>query len=467
MAPSAKPGENMLWGGRFTGGLDPLMVAYNESIHFDKNLYKQDILGSIAFARANKKGGILTEDEFDKIEKGLQAVMQEWDEGKFVIVPGVDEDIHTANERRLGEVIGKEVAGKLHTGRSRNEQVACDMRMWLRDELRKIEEHLVTFLKVAADRAESEVEHVMPGYTHLQRAQPIRWSHWVMSYSLAFASDLERLREVVKRVNRSPLGCGALAGNPFNIDREMMAEELGFDGLLWNSMGGVADRDFVAEMLQWASMLMQHVSRWAEDLIIYSTAEFGFVRLADAYSTGSSLMPQKKNPDSLELLRGKSGRVFGQMTGFMTTLKGLPSTYNKDLQESWEVMLDTVKTVSDSIQISTGVLATLDIKPEKMKAALDPFMLATDIADYLVRKGVPFRETHHISGRVVALSENTDTPMNELTYEQLKSVDERFEKDIAEYFDYERSVEMRAAKGGTSKASVLEQIQVLRQALDA
>ncbi|KAI0885412.1 argininosuccinate lyase [Annulohypoxylon maeteangense] len=467
MASTTKPGENMLWGGRFTGGLDPLMVAYNESIHFDKALYKQDILGSIAFARANNKGGILTDDEFSKIESGLQAVMREWDEGKFVIVPGVDEDIHTANERRLGEVIGKEVAGKLHTGRSRNEQVACDMRMWLRDELRKIEDHLITFLKVAADRAEHEVQYVMPGYTHLQRAQPIRWSHWIMSYSLAFASDLERLREVVKRVNKSPLGCGALAGNPFNIDRDMMAAELGFDGLLWNSMGGVADRDFVAETLQWASMLMQHVSRWSEDLIIYSTAEFGFVRLADAYSTGSSLMPQKKNPDSLELLRGKSGRVFGQMAGFMTTLKGLPSTYNKDLQESWEAMLDTVKTVSDSIQIATGVLATLDIKPEKMKAALDPFMLATDIADYLVRKGVPFRETHHISGRVVALSEQTDTPMNELSYDQLKSIDARFEQDIAEYFDYERSVEMRAAKGGTSKESVLEQIKVLRGTLGA
>lgn len=442
------------------------MVAYNESIRFDKALYKQDILGSIAFARANLKGGILTEDEFTKLEAGLQAVMKEWEEDKFVIVPGVDEDIHTANERRLGEIIGKDVAGKLHTGRSRNEQVACDMRMWLRDELRNIDQHIVTFLKVAADRAEREVEHVMPGYTHLQRAQPIRWSHWVMSYSLAFANDLERLREVIKRVNQSPLGCGALAGNPFNIDRDMMAAELGFEGLLWNSMGGVADRDFVAETLQWAAMLMQHVSRWAEDLIIYSTAEFGFVRLADAYSTGSSLMPQKKNPDSLELLRGKSGRVFGQMAGFMCTLKGLPSTYNKDLQESWEAMLDTVKTVSDSVQIATGVLATLDIKPQKMKAALDPFMLATDIADYLVRKGVPFRETHHISGRVVALSEQTDTPMNELTYDQLKGVDARFEPDIAESFDYERSVEMRSAKGGTSKDSVLQQIKVLRQMLD-
>jgi argininosuccinate lyase len=339
------------------------------------------------------------------------------------------------------------------------------MRMWLRDELRTIEKYLVSFLRMTVRRAEQEVDLVMPGYTHLQRAQPIRWSHWMLSYALAFASDLERLREVIRRVNRSPLGCGALAGNPFGIDREMMAKELGFEGLLWNSMGGVADRDFVAETLQWGAMLMQHVSRWAEDLIIYSSAEFGFVRLADAYSTGSSLMPQKKNPDSLELLRGKSGRAFGHMAGFMMTLKGLPSTYNKDLQESVEPMLDHVKTVSDSIQIAEGVLATLQTQPAKMQAALDPFMLATDLADYLVRKGVPFRETHHISGRCVALSEQTGTPMNELTYEQLKGVDARFEKDVAAVFNYESSVEMRSAKGGTSRASVLEQVEVIKKLL--
>lgn len=441
------------------------MVHYNESIYFDRALYKQDLLGSIAFARANAKAGIISQKEFSKLESGLKAVEQEWANGTFKIVPGVDEDIHTANERRLGEIIGKDVAGKLHTGRSRNEQVATDMRMWLRDELHKIEDFLVSFLNVIAQRAESEIDILMPGYTHLQRAQPIRWSHWMLSYGFAFANDLDRLREVIKRVNKSPLGCGALAGNPFGIDRDMMAEELGFEGLLWNSMGGVADRDFVAETLQWGSMLMQHISRWAEDLIIYSTAEFGFVQLADAYSTGSSLMPQKKNPDSLELLRGKSGRAFGHMAGFMMTLKGLPSTYNKDLQESWEPMLDHVKTVGDSIQIAEGVLATLETRPEKMKAALDPFMLATDVADYLVRKGVPFRETHHISGRCVALSEQTGTPMNELTYEQLKGVDARFEKDIAEAFDYEKSVEMRSARGGTSKSSVLEQVKVLRSML--
>lgn len=441
------------------------MVQYNESIHFDRALFAQDITGSIAFARANAKAGIITQDEFSKLEQGLLAVKKEWEEGTFKIVPGVDEDIHTANERRLGEIIGKDVAGKLHTGRSRNEQVATDMRMWLRDELRKIEKHLQDFLSVTAARAEQEIDVIMPGYTHLQRAQPVRWSHWMLSYGFAFASDLERLREVIKRVNRSALGCGALAGNPFGIDREMMSKELGFDGLLWNSMGAVADRDFVAETLQWGAMLMQHISRWSEDLIIYSTSEFGFVRLADAYSTGSSLMPQKKNPDSLELLRGKAGRAFGHMAGFMMTQKGIPSTYNKDLQESWEPMLDHVKTVSDSIQIANGVLATLSIQPEKMKESLDPFMLATDLADYLVRKGVPFRETHHISGRCVALSEQTGIPMDKLSYEQLKGIDARFEEDISKVFDYEKSVEMRSAKGGTSKACVLEQIQVLKSML--
>lgn len=449
------------------GGLDPLMVSYNESIYYDRAFYAEDIRGSIAWARANKNGGILSEHEFSEIERGLKAVEDEWKSGKFDIKPGVDEDIHTANERRLGEIIGTGIAGKLHTGRSRNEQVATDMRLWLRAQLESIEEFLVDFLKVTASRAEQEIEHVMPGYTHLQRAQPIRWSHWMLSYGMAFASDLQRLREVKKRVNRSPLGCGALAGNPFGIDRDAMAKELGFETLIYNSMAGVADRDFVVEFMQWGSMLMLHLSRWAEDLIIYSSGEFNFVKLADAYSTGSSLMPQKKNPDSLELIRGKSGRAFGQMTGLMMTIKGIPSTYNKDLQESVEPMLDHVKTVGDSIQIATGVLSTLAIQPKNMLASLSPDMLATDLADYLVRKGVPFRETHHISGQVVALAEKTGTPMDELSFEQLQTVDQRFEKDILEVFDYQKSVEMRSASGGTSKSSVLEQTKVLKEIVEA
>lgn len=465
--PPQDGGSTKLWGGRFSGATDPIMTQYNESIYFDQAFYSQDIRGSIAYARANTKNKILTQDEFSEIERGFQQVLKEWQDGTFEIKPGVDEDIHTANERRLGEVIGKDIAGKLHTGRSRNDQVATDMRMWLREQLDKLEGYLMDFLKVIAARSEKEIEHVMPGYTHLQRAQPIRWSHWMLMYGSYFASDLQRLREVKARVNKCPLGCGALAGNPFNVDREAMAKELGFDGLIMNSMAGVGDRDFVVDTMQWGSMLMTHMSRWAEDLIIYSSGEFSFVKLADAYSTGSSLMPQKKNPDSLELLRGKSGRAFGQMTGLMMSIKGIPSTYNKDLQESVEPLLDHVKTVGDSLQIATGVLSTLAIQPENMLKSLTPDMLATDLADYLVRKGVPFRETHHISGRVVALAEDEGQPMDKLSFEQLQGVDKRFEKDVLKVFDYQKSVEMRSAKGGTSKSAVMEQIEAIKKTLSA
>ncbi|KAH8685544.1 argininosuccinate lyase-like protein [Tricladium varicosporioides] len=464
-APGSKPGENMLWGGRFTGGLDPLMVSYNESIYYDCKFYAQDIRGSIAWARANLKAGILTAAEFSAIESGFEKVKAEWEAGTFKIISGVDEDIHTANERRLGEIIGKEIGGKLHTGRSRNEQVATDMRLWLRDELREIEIILVDFLKVITSRAEAEIDYIMPGYTHLQRAQPIRWSHWMLSYGMAFASDLDRLREVIARVNLSPLGAGALAGNCFGLDRQAMAKELGFDGLLMNSMAAVSSRDFVLETMQWGSFLMNHISRIAEDLIVYGTSEFAFVRLADAYSTGSSLMPQKKNSDSLELLRGKSGRAFGQMAGLMMTIKGLPSTYNKDLQESVEPMFDHVKTVSDSIQIATGVLSTLTINPEKMKASLDPFMLATDLADYLVKKGVPFRETHHISGQCVAASEKTKVSMDKFSVADFQKIDSRFGDDVLDIFDYEHSVEQHSAQGGTARKSVEEQIAMLKKML--
>ncbi|KAK0103488.1 argininosuccinate lyase [Cadophora gregata] len=375
-----------LWGGRFTGASDPLMDQYNESLSVDRVMYAQDIKGSIAYARANVNTGILTQEEFETIEKGLGEIMKEWEEGKFVSRPG-DEDIHTANERRLGDIIGTHIAGKLHTGRSRNDQVATDMRMWLRDELVIIEEYLVDLLKVIAQRAEQDIDYIMPAYTHLQRAQPIRWSQWLLSYAVAFQLDLERLRFTKKTVNKSPLGCGAVAGNAFGIDRVAMAKELGFEGLIMNSMSAVGDRDFVVEVLQCAATIGSHLSRWSEDLIIYSSLEFGYVKLADAYTTGSSLMPQKKNSDSLELLRGKSGRIFGAMAGLMMSIKGIPSTYNKDLQESVQPMLDTVKTLKDSLQIAARSLATATVYPEKMRAALSPDMLATDLAEYLVRKG--------------------------------------------------------------------------------
>lgn len=428
-------------------------------------MYRADIIGSQAYAKALEKVGILTEHELSELIRGLDLVLAEWKAGKFEIVPGVDEDIHTANERRLGELIGTHIAGKLHTGRSRNDQVATDMRIWLRDNIDELDTVLVDFLRVCVSRAESDIDVLMPGYTHLQRAQPIRWSHWVMAHAAWFLTDLTRLRQLRPRVNQCPLGCGALAGNAFSVDREFLAEELGFDGVIPNSLFGVADRDFVVETLQWSATLMNHISRWAEDLIIFSTGEFGFVNLADAYSTGSSLMPQKKNPDSLELLRGKSGRVFGQMSGFMYTLKGLPLTYNKDLQEDKEPLFDCVKTVLDSIRIATGVLSTMKINPKKMHEALAADMLATDLADYLVRKGVPFRETHHVSGSAVRLAEEKGCQISELSVADFKGLHEQFEDDVVEVFDFEASVERRAAIGGTAKKCVLQQVEEVRKML--
>ncbi len=440
------------------------MTSYNESLSYDRRMYKADIQGSITYSRALAKVEILNIHETAEIERGLLLVLEEWNSNTFSIKEG-DEDIHTANERRLGELIGTQIAGKLHTGRSRNDQVATDMRLYLRSEIDAIDGFLTGFLGTLAERAEAEIKVLMPGYTHLQRAQPIRWSHFLCSHAQAFLGDLERLRQIRTRVNRNPLGSGALAGNPFAVDREFIAAELGFEGCLENSMNAVSDRDFVAEFMMWSSLLTSHISKFAEDLIIYSTAEFGFVNLSDAYSTGSSLMPQKKNPDSLELLRGKSGRVFGQMSGFLMTMKGVPSTYNKDLQEDKEPLFDCIKTVADSLQIFTGVLATLRINPQKMKAALTGDMLATDLADYLVRKGVPFRTTHHVSGSCVKAAEERGISISDLSLKELKLIHEGFEADVVDVWSFEKSVEKRTSRGGTSKAGVLKQIELIQAAL--
>ncbi|OLL25114.1 putative argininosuccinate lyase [Neolecta irregularis DAH-3] len=452
-----------LWGGRFAGKTDPLMSLYDNSLPIDKILFGHDITGSIAYAKAIEKAGILTPIERSKIIEGLNQVKNEWMTGNFKTVES-DEDIHTANERRLGEIIGS-VAGKLHTGRSRNEQVATDVRLWLRDETKKTLDLLRGLISIFIHRAEKEIDVLMPGYTHLQRAQPIRWSHFLLSHANYIQTDLQRLSQLLPRINQSPLGAGALAGNPFSIDRQFLAEQLGFEGIINNSLTAVSDRDFIVEWLSWASLTMTHISRIAEDLIIYSTQEFGFVKLADAYSTGSSLMPQKKNPDSLELLRGKAGRVFGHMAGFMCTLKSLPSSYNKDLQEDKEPLFDAVKTISHSLQILSGVISTLSIFPEKMQAALSMEMLATDLADYLVMKGVPFRETHHISGRAVSLAEEKKVALSELKLDDLKGINVLFEEDLAAVFDFEKSVERRNAIGGTSKSSVKKQIEEFRQVI--
>ncbi|KAI0306536.1 argininosuccinate lyase [Multifurca ochricompacta] len=455
--------KQKLWGGRFTGDTDPLMHAFNQSLEYDQRMYAADIRGSIAYAKSLTLVGILNKDEEAEITQGLIAVGKEWENGQFQVQPD-DEDIHTANERRLSELIGP-LGGKLHTGRSRNDQVATDMRIWLLEQVKDIETSLVALIQVMADRADKEKDYLMPGYTHLQRGQPIRWSHLLLSHAFSFCSDLERLRQLMPRISILPLGSGALAGNPFAVDRHFLAKELGFRHLAENSLWGVGDRDFVIEFMMWASLTTTHLSRISEDFIIYSTAEFGFVTLSDAYSTGSSIMPQKKNPDSLELLRGKSGRVFGNMAGFLMTYKGLPSTYNKDLQEDKEPLFDTVDTISACLRIANGVVGTLDVHPEKMRQALTMDVLATDLADYLVRKGVPFRETHHISGRAVALAESRKCQLNELTVADYKSLHADFGDDIHEVFDFEASVERRQAVGGPSRVMIDRQVAVLRERL--
>ena len=455
--------SSKLWGGRFTGATDPLMEKFNASIDFDRKLWRVDIAGSQAYARALGQAGILAADEVAALVDGLDQVAAEWEAGTFVLHAS-DEDIHTANERRLTELIGA-VAGKLHTGRSRNDQIATDVRLWLRAEITALRGHLHDLMRVAVDRAEQEIDILMPGYTHMQPAQPIRWSHWLLSHAWAWQRDAARLEELQQRVNVMPLGAGALAGNPFALDRDALAADLGFAAVTPNSLDAVSDRDFIAEFLFWATLVMVHLSRLAEDLIIYSSREFSFVTIADAYSTGSSLMPQKKNPDALELLRGKSGRLMGQMTGLMTTLKGLPSTYNKDLQEDKEPLFDAVESLSGSLQIACGVLSTLTVNPAFMAAALTPEMLATDLAEYLVRKGVPFRESHHVAGAAVRMAELQAIPLSELTVADLQSLHDAFDDDVAALWSFEYSVEQRDVQGGTSRRAVREQVAALRAAL--
>lgn len=459
------PSESKLWGGRFTGATDPLMDLYNASLPYDKKMYGVDLDGTKVYTQGLEKLGLLTAEELSEIHRGLELIRKEWADGTFVEKPG-DEDIHTANERRLGELIGKHIAGKVHTGRLRNDQVATDMRLYVRAALTTLAGQLKLLIEVLLKRGELEMEVLMPGYTHLQRAQPIRWLHWLSMYATYFTEDYERLLQIIARLNKSPLGAGALAGHPYGLDREFVAGALGFDLVIGNLLAAVLDRDFVVETMFWLLLFMNHVLRMSEDLIIYSTAEFGFVQCADAYSTGSSLMPQKKNPDSLELLRGKSGRVFGALAGFLMLLKSIPSTYNKDMQEDKEPLFDTLTTVEHLVLIATGVLLTLTINKEKMEGALTMDMLATDLADYLVRKGVPFRETHHISGECVRAAEEQKLEgIHQLTLEQLQGIDARFGADVVDVFDFETSVERRTATGGTARLAVSKQLAELAKRL--
>ena len=355
-------------------------------------MWSQDIRGSIAYAKAIGKVGIISDDEVQQIVAGLEKVYEEWKNGTFEIKPG-DEDIHTANERRLTEIIGP-TGGKLHTGRSRNDQVATDTRLWIVEAERDILKDMAVLLTAASEYAKEHIDILMAGYTHLQPAQPIRFSHWLLSHLTPLTRDAQRLKEIIPRANMCPLGSGALAGNAFGVDREFLARELGFDAVTPNSLDSVCDRDFVVEFLMWHALMLTHLSQFAEDVIITNLLKG--VEIDDAYATGSSLMPQKKNPDALELLRGKAGMALGKAVGMTATLKGLPRAYNKDLQEDKVPLFDAVDTVKDCLAIATGVILTMKPNPGMLKKALSPEMLATDLADYLVRKGVPFRETHHI-----------------------------------------------------------------------
>lgn len=371
--------SNKLWGGRFTGKTDPVMELFNNSIGYDKIMWKEDIEGSTQYAIALSKCGILTSEEASQIVDGLKLVRDEWESGNFKIAPS-DEDIHTANERRLTELIGAN-GGKLHTGRSRNDQVATDIRLWLRGSARKLLDQLHNVIMLCADLAEKKVDILQAGFTHMQPAQVIRFSHWLMSHTVPLIRDVERLRECIERINISPLGSGALAGHAFGINRAELATALEFNEPTLNSLDATSDRDFLAEFMNWASLLMIHLSQFAEDVIILNMQKC--ITMSDAYSTGSSLMPQKKNPDALELLRGKTGRIIGNANGFMCTLKGLPRAYNKDLQEDKEPLFDTVSTVEKCLLIFAGIVSTMEPVEANLKKILVPEMLATDIAEYL------------------------------------------------------------------------------------
>lgn len=445
-----------MWGGRFTKTIDDKFAYLNNSFRFDWRLYDADIRGSIAYAKALARAGIVTDAERDALIDGLTRVKAEFDARTFESKPN-DEDIHTAVERRLGEFVGA-VAGKLHTGRSRNDQVATDTRLFVRDAISNIQLLISNLQSAIIEKSEHHLDVIMPGYTHVQRAQPVLFAHWLMSYFWMLYRDAERLENCHKRVAVLPLGAGAIAGNALGIDREFLARELGFARVSENSIDAVSDRDFIAEYLFDAALLGVHLSRLGEDLVYYSSAEFGFITMDDAYATGSSLMPQKKNPDAMELARGKSARLIGDLTILLTLLKGLPSSYDKDLQEDKEPLFDAVDTLDALLPVVAGVVRTMRVNAETMRAALDASMLATDLADYLVRRGMPFRDAHRKAGEAVKLAEARGIALSELSLEEYKNIASEFDADVKNVFDFAQSVASRAVIGGTAPNAVREQI---------
>ena len=446
-----------LWGSRFEAQTDALMEQFQDSIGFDQRLYRADVLGSRAYAHALHRAGLLTADECQAIEHGLDQVLQEFEARAFRIAK-TDEDIHTAVERRLSELVGS-AAGKLHTGRSRHDQVATDTRLYLLEQIDLLDRLLSEVQGAITIRAEAHLGVIMPGYTHLQPAQPILFSHWLMAYFWMLQRDRDRLADSRRRTSVLPLGASALAGNGFPIDCDAVAAELGFGDTARNSLDAVSDRDFVGEFLFSAALLQTHLSRLAEDLIIWSNPSFGFIEIDEQYATGSSIMPQKRNPDALELLRGKTGRMNGNLVTILTVLKGTPSAYNKDFQEDKEPLFDAVDTLRLALPVTAGVIATMRVRHRRMEEALDDGMLATELADYLVTKGVPFRESHHLVGQVVRLAEARGCTLRTLALEAYRGIDSRFGEDLYGVLDHKQAVLRRSVPCGTSPSAVKAQIE--------
>ena len=451
-----------LWAGRTDGQTDRLADDFNSSIGFDCRMYRQDITGSMAHAAMLGATGILPKADADTLIDGLQTVLDDLGSGKLQFDPTC-EDIHMFVEQVLTERLG-DVGKKLHTARSRNDQVALDLRMYLREQCDAISAQVKTLIEALVDRAAEYKSAIMPGYTHLQRAQPITFGHHLMAYAMMLLRDRSRLADCRKRMNRSPIGCCALAGTTYPTDRAMEAAQLGFDGICMNSLDGVSDRDFCAEFLSALSILMMHLSRLSEELILWTSWEFGFVELSDAYTTGSSIMPQKKNSDMAELIRGKTGRVYGDLVGLLTMLKGLPMAYNKDMQEDKEGVFDACDTVSMCLPVMTGMIETMTAKPEAMKkAAQRGFINATDLADYLVRKGLPFRSAYKISGAIVGDCVKSGAVLEKLPLETYQQYSDLFDSDVYEAIDLTACVEKRTSAGGPAK--VQEQIDYVTACL--
>jgi len=454
-----------LWSGRFEGRLDPTAWEVNASLPVDQRMALQDVRGSLAWTAALVKAGALTQNEGDLITRGLKEIAAEFTADEFEFRPS-DEDIHTAIERRLIERIGS-TGGKLHTGRSRNDQVATDFRLWLMDNATALLAKVKRLQSALLNRAETDFGLLMPGYTHLQRAQPTLLSHWWLAHFWSLKRDRERLEQVARRSAALPLGSGGLAGAPFPIDRSLLKDELGFAEIIPNSIDAVSDRDFAAGFLYAAALTGVHLSRLAEAMALFTSQEFGFFELDDAYATGSSLMPQKKNPDIFELARGRAGTLIGLLTGLLVTLKGLPSAYDKDLQEDKEAVFRAYDILSGLLPALAGAFETLSVRPERLAQAIEPGLMTTDLADYLVEKGVPFRQAHAEVAGLVRRALREAKPINELPLDAFQEANPLFEVDLYAAFDPQRSVERRSVYGGTAPESVRAQIEEARTALHA